>query len=719
MLYSKTALSSIRRNSAIATRLQKSYSSAASFFSNKVTNQSQRRGMRFIIPFNSRTTSSSVAAAASASLLLLSSSSSSVCALSNGVNSSTMSKSTKTSGAGLLSNLKLDNQWPRELLQETPENLQKSRQVEGLSDEDDNRSKRPVFNGHWVPVKPTPLQDPELLLVSDDVAYNLLGLTKDQVASPEFVQWLSGNLVLEETWATPYALSIMGTRYTNNCPYRTGNGYGDGRAVSIAEFNGYELQLKGGGRTPFHRGADGRAVLRSSIREYLASEAMHFLGVQTTRALSLIKSKIDRVNRPWYSDDAVLQIPDMDDIRLAQYPPEKRKAIIDQLRATQKADPNVMITEPCAITCRVASSFTRIGHLDLFARRAEKASLDTAEDTDLRYNRSTQEWKELEALIWHACKREYKVEAYDPFFDKNDIAGAANALLENAADNISLMVANWIRVGFAQGNFNADNCLVGGKTMDYGPFGWIEEYSPLFAKWTGSGQHFGFMNQPSAGYVNYQVLVESVVPVIAASRGLDGHDSLVDEYMEKAQTIFQDAVGAVINHKLGFPKDADVVDDLWGKGQELLSKRVDWTLFWRQLTYVMKEYPDPESDDYEAMMKVFESEGDSSPFYEPLTPELRREWIAWIKEWRELLEASKISGDIYESMRTANPKYVLREWMLVDAYTNADKEDYDTLNELHELIQRPYDEGSNSESASYYRRAPESASARGGTAFMS
>ena len=70
----------------------------------------------------------------------------------------------------------------------------------------------------------------------------------------------------------------MGTRYTNNCPFGTGDGYGDGRAISIGEFHGYELQLKGAGKTPFHRGADGRAVLRSSIREFLASEAMSLFG---------------------------------------------------------------------------------------------------------------------------------------------------------------------------------------------------------------------------------------------------------------------------------------------------------------------------------------------------------------------------------------------------------------------------------------------------------
>jgi uncharacterized protein YdiU (UPF0061 family) len=622
----------------------------------------------------------------------------------------------------MLSSLQIDNSWPRLLSPETPENLQKSRQAERLSPDDDNRSKRPVFNGHYVLVKPTGLRDPELILWSKDVAHNVLKLTKEQVESPDFVQLVSGNLILGETWATPYALSIMGQRYTSNCPFGTGNGYGDGRAISIAEFAGHELQLKGAGKTPFARGADGRAVLRSSIREFLASEAMHFLGVGTTRALSLVKSAgQDTVMRPWYSPDAKLKLPEMDDPRLANYAPEERKKIIAQLRNTQKADPNMMIKESCAMTCRVASSFTRIGHLDLFGKRAEKASMVNAAKTDKRFDTSTNEWKELEELIWHACFREFKEEAYDPFIESKDLAGAATKLLELSADKISIMVANWLRVGFAQGNFNADNCLVSGKTMDYGPFGWIEEYSPLFAKWTGSGEHFGFLNQPSAGFTNYQVLVESVVPVIAAAKGMESPDELMDAFMSKAQDIFSTSVDEVFRLKLGLTKDADAADDLWESLKPLMqNSRVDWTLFWRQLSYVVREYPELESSDYDEMLTLLQGEGETSPFYEPLTPELRREWLEWLETWRNTLHASRLKGpDVYEQMRTVNPKFVLREWMLVDAYTSAADQDHAILNELHELIQHPYDEGSSSQVSEYYRRAPAAALATGGTAFMS
>ena len=191
--------------------------------------------------------------------------------------------------------------------------------------------------------------------------------------------------------------------------------------------------------------------------------------------------------------------------------------------------------------------------------------------------------------------------------------------------------------------------------------------------------------------------------------------------MNKAQKIFQNKVDIVIRSKMGLAEDADAGDELWETLQALLQKsRTDWTIFWRQLTYVMRDHPDLfEDEDFEAMMSVLEGEGNSGSFYEELTPELRREWIAWIKDWRDVLKASRPENSVYEAMRATNPKYVLREWMLVDAYSTAGADDYSILNELYDLIQRPYDEGSDKEAELYYRRAPDSASARGGTAFMS
>lgn len=224
--------------------------------------------------------------------------------------------------------------------------------------------------------------------------------------------------------------------------------------------------------------------------------------------------------------------------------------------------------------------------------------------------------------------------------------------------------------------------------------------------------------------------MESVVPVIAVARRTSGVEDvemtskLVEEFMLKAQVIFNKKTEETFNLKFGLPVDSDFGEDLWESLQGLLaSTRTDWTLFWRQLSYIMRDVGDLDDTDYNAMMTKLEGGeegGDSSPFYEPLTSQQRKDWIEWIKEWRELLKATKRpSEEIYEQMKNNNPKYVLREWILVDAYSDAANGDFSTMKDLHELCKRPYEEGSSKQAALYYQRAPESSITKGGTAFMS
>ena len=113
-------------------------------------------------------------------------------------------------------------------------------------------------------------------------------------------------------WATGYALSIYGTEYTQQCPFGTGNGYGDGRAflylkVFLMAKDG-KCNLKEEGQHHTAEGADGRAVLRSSVREFLAQEYMQSLGVPTSRSLTLYVSKSETVRRPWYTKDPIQSI---------------------------------------------------------------------------------------------------------------------------------------------------------------------------------------------------------------------------------------------------------------------------------------------------------------------------------------------------------------------------------------------------------------------------
>ena len=156
---------------------------------------------------------------------------------------------------------------------------------------------RQVFSGHYVPVQPTPLPDPQYVAHSSAL-FEELGLSEELAHDAAFRRLFSGDSSAAQEpmrpfgWATGYALSICGTEYNQQCPFGTGNGYGDGdgRAISVFEglFHGrrWELQLKGGGPTPYCRGADSRAVLRSGVREFLAQEFMHALGVPSSRSLT-------------------------------------------------------------------------------------------------------------------------------------------------------------------------------------------------------------------------------------------------------------------------------------------------------------------------------------------------------------------------------------------------------------------------------------------------
>jgi uncharacterized protein YdiU (UPF0061 family) len=232
---------------------------------------------------------------------------------------------------------------------------------------------RQVFSGHYVPVNPTPIKDPEYVTHSKNF-FSELGFADSLAESPDFVRMFSGDLthvpkpLSKVGWATGYALSIFGSEYIAQCPFQTGNGYGDGRAMSVLEavINGqrWEMQLKGGGRTPYCRGADGRAVLRSSVREFLAQEHMHTLKVPTSRSLSLYVSKTETVDRPWYS------------------------------QGSRSQNPDILISEAVAISTRVAPSFIRVGQLELFSRRARK-------------NEHPQALVELEMIVLHLIEREY------------------------------------------------------------------------------------------------------------------------------------------------------------------------------------------------------------------------------------------------------------------------------------------------------------------------
>jgi len=507
---------------------------------------------------------------------------------------------------------------------------------------------RQVFTGHYVTVNPTPIKNPEYVMHSQTF-FRELGLDDSMAQTDDFMRLFSGDTshvpapMRTAGWATGYALSIFGTEYYQQCPFQTGNGYGDGRAVSVLEAvikgQRWEMQLKGGGRTPYCRGADGRAVLRSSIREFLAQEHMHALGVPTSRSLSLYASKTDIVNRPWYSD------------------------------GSRSKDPDILAADAAAISTRVAPSFIRVGQVELFARRARK-------------NEHPKAMEELEMLVLHLIDREY-AQVIDK---KLDTAEKVVLLAREFRGRLTSLVANWIRVGYCQGNFNSDNCSAGGFTIDFGPFGFCDEFNPQYQPWLGGGHHFSFLNQPVAAQHNFNMFCKAL-QLLLASHQLQLQQ--LNEIQNGFAQIMQDQMQQMWAAKLGLDTfDASLLDEL----QTLMTETpVDYTIFFRELSALPSDITPLKKSFYES----------------PISAEMAARWSEWFAKWQLLSGATAHSRDtLSRKMKLVNPKYSFREWLVMPAYQQATKRDYSLVRALQEVITQPYAEQSGAVEQEYYRLKP-------------
>lgn len=533
---------------------------------------------------------------------------------------------------------------------------------------------RQVFTGHYVPVNPTPIKEPEYIAHSKTF-FHELGLADSMAKSADFISMFSGDLSLvpypmrKVGWATGYALSIYGTEYKQQCPFQTGNGYGDGRAVSVLEAvikgQPWEMQLKGGGRTPYCRGADGRAVLRSSIREFLAQEHMHALGVPTSRSLSLYVSKTEKVTRPWYSE------------------------------GTRSTDPDILVSEAVAISTRVAPSFIRVGQLELFGRRA-------------RTNEHPKAMDELEKIVLHAIEREYG----DVIDNKLTTVEKVVLFAREFRSRLALLVANWIRVGYCQGNFNSDNCAIGGFTLDYGPFGFCDVFNPHYQPWTGGGRHFAFLNQPAAAERNFHMFCTALQPLLKSHS-----DALLklDEIRSGFSTVMQTQMEMMWAAKLGL----DTFDETLFSELEtlMLETAVDYTIFFRELSNI--------PEDISALKNSFYK----NTTYEKAPEEMDKRWSAWLTKWQSSIGIASTNDDnalssrsreeISKQMMLVNPKYILREWLVVPAYQQARAGNYTLVRELQDIMTQPYAEQSKEVEDKYYRPKPLEFFGAAGVAFYS
>ena len=512
---------------------------------------------------------------------------------------------------------------------------------------------RQVFSGHYVPVNPTPIKNPVYIAHSKNL-FSELGFADSLAQSTDFISMFSGDIsnvpepMSKVGWACGYALSIYGTEYYQQCPFQTGNGYGDGRAVSVLEavINGkrWEMQLKGGGRTPYCRGADGRAVLRSSIREFLAQEHMYALGILTSRSLSLYTSKVEKVKRPWFSE------------------------------GSYSKDPDLMISEDVAISTRVAPSFLRVGQIELFARRARKKEHPKA-------------MEELEKIVLHLIDREYS----DVIDKKLSLAEKVILLASEFRNRLTSLVANWVRVGYCQGNFNSDNCAAGGFTLDYGPFGFCDVFDPYYQSWTGGGRHFSFLNQPAAAERNFHVFYTSLQVLLSSH---EKQSMQLDEIRNDFSKVMQEQMQMMWASKLGLSTSNE---ELFKELEILMIQTsVDYTMFFRELSEIPEDINPLKNSFYKDLSK---------------DEELEKRWSQWFIKWKSLINVTNISStkskeELSKEMKLLNPKYTLREWFLVPAYKKAKEGDYSLIKELQEVMTKPYEEQSKEVEEKYYRLKP-------------
>jgi uncharacterized protein YdiU (UPF0061 family) len=266
-------------------------------------------------------------------------------------------------------------------------------------------------------------------------------------------------------------------------------------------------------------------------------------------------------------------------------------------------------------------------------------------------------------------------------------------------------MAHWIRVGYCQGNFNSDNCALGGRTLDYGPFGFIEAYDPMFQMWTGGGEHFSFMNQPMAAMENFRMFCVALVPLLEQDESaIQSLQKLLDELPE----IMNREMNRMWAEKMGLAAFAPA---LFKELHALMAETpVDYTLFWRELSNLPTQVAALRASFYE-----------TRGGYAQNKVEIETRWAAWLQKWHTALaQAGRNPADVSAAMKRTNPKYIPREWMLVEAYRSAtDAGDFTLVHKLHDVLQDPYGEQSEAVAALYYKMKEEKFFNLGGTSHCS
>jgi uncharacterized protein YdiU (UPF0061 family) len=426
-----------------------------------------------------------------------------------------------------------------------------------------------------------------------------------------FTKMVSGSIPVQN--GMPFAMCYGGHQFGN-----WAGQLGDGRAINIADFKinneSWKFQLKGSGPTPYSRSADGFAVLRSSIREYLCSEAMHFLRVPTTRALSLVTTG-DSIERDvMYNGNPAM--------------------------------------EQGAVVCRTAPSFIRFGSFEIHSSRNNLDLIKELADYTIKHH-----YPELGAP---------SKETYAAFFNE-------------VAIRTRKMIVDWQRVGFVHGVMNTDNMSILGLTIDYGPYGWLENFDPTWTPNTTDRQNkrYRFENQPNIALWNLYQLANALYPLIDESEPFE-------KVLKEFQSGFQKDYQKMMLEKIGLFKSAISEDFIKELTDLMVQSDIDMTIFYRKLSDIQTQL---------SFNNLWEIILDASYKVKNELEDTYDSWNSWFSSYLILLEEEGMNSENrMRQMKEINPKSVLRNDMAQLAMDASEKGDHSFIDVLYHLLKKPYDD---------------------------
>lgn len=456
----------------------------------------------------------------------------------------------------------------------------------------------------YAKLNPTPFSSPPYLVSFNPTAAALIDLEPGEAKRPEFAGVFGGGMLAPGM--DPLAMLYAGHQFGVYVPQ-----LGDGRAILLGEaINGrgerWDLHLKGAGLTPFSRDGDGRAVLRSTIREYLCSEAMHALGIPTTRALCIVGSD-DKVYREQIETGATL--------------------------------------------LRMSPSHVRFGTFEIFYYRKQHDLLKVLADS---------------VIDGHFAHLREASDKYARFFAE-------------VVERTATLIARWQAVGWAHGVMNTDNMSIIGLTLDYGPFGFMDDYDAGFiCNHSDHNGRYAYNQQPYIGLWNLSCLAQALLPLAEKEALKTGLDAYMPQYEREYR--------ALMRAKLGLTQERGDDDELIRDFLSLLQEsHADYTIVFRELGTFASA---PGAKD-ERVREHFLN---------------RDRFDEWAFRYRNRLQSEQSRDDERRcAMNGVNPKYVLRNYLAQIAIEKARQKDYAEIDRLLTLLQNPYAERSDMEG---YAAAP-------------